>query len=451
MSQPQVCCIPDLAQWQGHVVILQGWVDKIQQFRRHAFVIVRDGPGAHHRVQVVIPGTLGSPPIAESYLRVTGTVKPLPEGKYSYQSVEIQATAIQVIAGSDPEVTAKCPPDAGMETKVAQRHLYLRDPRFALITQVRALFLQALRKYFQTTKCTEIIPPCFVGNQCEGGATLFKLKYPARESGEMDVYLTQSSQFYLEYVVPGVGDCYCIYPSFRAEKSHTRRHLTEFLHAEAEWFGMTSLDDLLTKLRGLLYGSLTYFLKYCDREGDLLGQLQVRDRIVKLLAMTQDIVIMTHREAIAYCRAHEIYADPVTKTPFGDRDDIPEAQERQMIDQIGKIVFLVKFPREFKSFYMATDPADPSYVLGCDVEVPGVGEIIGSGVRVATVEELSLRLREQGLKEPDYREYLDLRKYGAGQTAGMGLGVDRILTWLLDLHSIREVVTFPRYPGQVVP
>jgi asparaginyl-tRNA synthetase len=447
----QLCHIPDLTHRRDIVVAIQGWVDRIQQFRRHAFIILRDGPGAHHRVQVVIPGTLGSPPVPESYVRVTGTVKALPEGKYSYQPVEVQAASVEVLSGSDPEVLSRCPSDAGPETKITERHLYLRDARFALITQARGLFLQALRKHFRTTGCTEIVPPCFVGNQCEGGATLFKLKYPARDTGDMEVYLTQSSQFYLEYAVPGMGDCYCIYPSFRAEKSHTRRHLTEFLHAEAEWSGIATLEGLLDKLRGLLQGTLTSFLKYCDQAGDLLGQLQVRERVVKLLAMTRSIQVMTHAEAIAYCRAHEIYADPATKTPFGERDDIPEAQERQMIDQIGTIVFLVKFPREFKSFYMASDPADRSYVLGCDVEVPGVGEIIGSGVRVATPEELSFRLKEQGLKEAEYREYLDLRKYGAGQTAGMGLGVDRLLTWLLDLHSIREVVTFPRYPGQVVP
>jgi asparaginyl-tRNA synthetase len=433
------------------VVSFRGWIDKIQHFRHHSFVIVRDGPGAHHRIQVVVKPDPSKPLIAESYVEVTGTVKPLPEGKYSYQPVEVQASHIDIVSGSQPEVTARCPAEARLEVKIAERHLYLRDSRFALITQARAFLLQALRKHFQMTQCTEIIPPCFVGNQCEGGATLFKLKYPARESGEIDVYLTQSSQFYLEYAVPGVGDCYCIYPSFRAEKSHTRRHLTEFLHAEAEWSGIMSLPDLLGKLRTMLQQILEYFLKSCDEAGDVLGQLQLRDRVTKLVAMTQDIVVMTHREAIAYCRDHEIYADPETKRPFGDRDDIPEAQERQMIDRLGKIVFLVKFPKEFKSFYMASDPADPSYVLGCDVEVPGVGEIIGSGVRVSDYQELRQRLQEQGLKEADYREYLDLRKYGPGRTAGMGLGVDRLLTWLLDLQSIRDVVTFPRYPGQVVP
>lgn len=122
-----------------------------------------------------------------------------------------------------------------------------------------------------------------------------------------------------------------------------------------------------------------------------------------------------------------------------------------MIDKIGKIVLLTKFPRVFKSFYMASDPESPKYVLGCDVEVPGVGEIIGSGVRVHTLAELSERIDEQGLNPKHYQEYLDLRRYGHAPTSGMGLGIDRVLCWLLDVDNIRDIVTWPRVPGKVEP
>ena len=167
--------------------------------------------------------------------------------------------------------------------------------------------------------------------------------------------------------------------------------------------------------------------------------------------MTHDIVVIEHKDAIKMCRELGIYKDEETKEHFGDRDDIPEAQERKLIDHIGKIVFLTKFPKEFKSFYMGEDPEDSSRVLGCDVEVPGVGEVVGSGVREHDYDRLRQRLLESKLKPEDYSEYLDLRKYGFCRTSGMGLGVGRLLTWLLGAYSIRDVTAFPRFPGYLRP
>jgi asparaginyl-tRNA synthetase len=180
-------------------------------------------------------------------------------------------------------------------------------------------------------------------------------------------------------------------------------------------------------------------------------KIDVYQRVLKLREMCDDIVVLDHKDAIAECVKREIYKDPEQKIHFDERDDIPEAQERALIDAMGKIVFLVRFPHEFKSFYMARDPEDDTRVLGCDVEVPGVGEVVGSGVREKDFDTLQMRLKESGLKPEDYSEYLDLRKYGACQTSGMGLGVDRMLVWLLGVESIRDVVTFPRFPGYLRP
>ena len=165
--------------------------------------------------------------------------------------------------------------------------------------------------------------------------------------------------------------------------------------------------------------------------------------------MTKNVVVLTHREAIEKCR--ELGIDGPDGMPFGDRDDIPEMQERKLIDTLGKIVLLVKFPKEFKSFYMGLDPSDESYVLGCDVEVPGVGEIIGSGIREADYKRLTDRLLECKLKLEDYADYLELRRSGFCQTSGMGLGLGRMLCWLLDKSSIRDVVAYPRFPGYLMP
>lgn len=434
----------------GQEITIVGWISRVQSFKKHSFITLRDGVGSSASVQVILPSTIPAP-IVESYVSLTGTVKKLPDKAYSTQPIEVHATSLKILSDSDPDFSSRCPSDAGPVVRLDERHLYLRDDRFGLLTKVRAVFLKAIRKYFEDSDCTEIVPPSFVGTRCEGGATLFEMKHPASEKGDIDCYLTQSSQFYLEMAVPSLGDCFCIAPSFRREKSHTRRHLTEFLHAEAEWSGIFTFEDHLTKLKQMLTGILMRFAMYCEKQGDLLKQLGLKERVDKLILMTKEIVMLPHREAIRYCRDHEIYKDPETKTHFDDRDDIPEAQERQMIDQMGKIVFLCKFPIEQKSFYCLPDPADPSVSWACDVEVPGVGEIIGSSVRIGDSETLIKRMKEEGLKSEDYREYLDLRKYGHGHTGGMGLGVDRMLTWILDLHSIRDIVTFPRYPGRLTP
>lgn len=451
--------ISTLAEHRDGSVQVVGWVDKIQTFKKHSFLTVRDGAGEQNRVQIVVSGPLSADVSVEAYVRVSGHVRSLPKGAYSSQAVEVHAQSVEMLSPARSDFPSRCPSDAGAEVRQDERHLYIRDAQFSLITHARAALMKALRLTFEDMKCTEIDPPLFVGNQCEGGAALFPIQHPGKAGSDaVTAYLSQSSQFYLEFAVAGVGDSYCIAHSARAEKSNTRRHLTDFLHAEAEWAGILTFDDHLEKLRQLLRGTIRHFIETCREKGDLLGQLdrldpgkRLTERMDRLTKMADDILVMSHREAIDYCRAHDIWKDADTKTPFSDRDDIPEAQERAMIDQIGRIVFLVKFPKEFKSFYMGLDPADPSYVLGCDVEVPGVGEIVGSGVRVSDEATLLARMAEEGLKPEDYREYIDLRRYGHGKTSGMGLGVDRCLTWLLDMHSIRDVVTFPRYPGRLFP
>lgn len=431
-------------------VSFTGWVMKAQKMKKQTFLQIRDGPETADKVQVVVPVELSSDElVAEAYVCITGKPSLLPAKARSYKSFEIQASGVQIIGKSDTDFSSRCPPDAGPDVRLTERHLYLRDEKFSVITKIRAMLVAALRRTFEDMTCTEIFPPSFVGNQCEGGATLFKLKYPDATKGDIDAYLSQSSQFYLEYAAPALGDVYCIAPSFRAERSHTRRHLLEFMHAECEWVGILTFEQHLEKLRQLLIGTVTHFRTLA---GKLVEQLDPRlvARLDKLVAMTQDIVILTHADAIKKCREYGI-KDPDTGKDFTDRADIPEMAERALIDKMDKIVFLVKFPGEFKSFYMCPDPDDPTRVLGCDVETPGVGEIIGSGVRVYDKDMLIQKLKAQGLKEEEYREYIDLRRYGFSRTSGMGLGVDRMLTWLLDCHSIRDVVTFVRVPGRILP
>lgn len=238
---------------------------------------------------------------------------------------------------------------------------------------------------------------------------------------------------------PGLGDCFCIAPSFRKEKSHTRRHLTEFLHAECEWHGIDTLEAHEAKLEQMLKDILDF----------LIAQSKDTERLLELRSLCDKIVHLDHCDAIRMVNAAGGRIDGSGE--FGADDDIPEAEERRLVDSIGAIVFLRKFPGVFKSFYMKPDPQEPRVVWGVDVLMPGVGEVVGSGCREESVDALIAAIAKQGLKEEDYTEYLDLRRYGSGKTSGMGLGVDRLITWLLDKFSIREVVTFPRYPGRLTP
>lgn len=449
--------VADLGKEPPHgTVIVRGWIFQIRPLKANIFLSLRDGAGSANSIQVVTPGI---PDFVQeqTYVEICGTLEPLPPKARSFHPYEIHTTAenIKCIGMALPGFNTTYPETANRSLQLDHRHQYLRHKQLALTAVLHAQLLKSLRLAFEDMRCTEISPPLIVGNQCEGGATLFDLKYPNLYGEDSKAYLTQSSQFYLEYMVPVVGDCFCIADSFRKEKFRTRRHLTTYVHAEAEWRDVYTMSDHLHKLTDLLVYTLEHFRN--------LSQVTLEDykpglalRLGKLINMVKTAQIMTHREAIQYCRDHKIYKeDPTPENPdgvhFGDRDDIPEKQERAMIDQLGKVVFLTKFPKEFKSFYMCPDPQDPSLVLGCDVEVPGVGEIIGSGVRVYDHGALLAALKEQGLKPEEYAEYLDLRQYGHARTSGMGLGVGRLLTWLLEEYSILDVTQFPRVPGLVTP
>jgi len=442
----EVLKITSLQDFEDQDVSFYGSVRKIHSGKRTSFLQVGYGKTW---IQVVVP-TSELPTVTPcSYVHVKGKVRKLPTGVYSCLPVEIVESLVTVVSLAEEKTTMYCPPQSSSEVRLSQRVHYLRDQTFAAKLRLSDYLCQAFRRYFAETECVEILPPSFTGVECEGGATLFKLEHPGRSSEHpMSAYLTQSSQFALEYALPGVGDCFCIAPSFRAEQSHTRRHLTEFTHVEAEWGGIIKFEQHLAKLKEMITSVLEVFVRLGEAE---LKTLDKYERVMKLTEMTKDILVLTHREAIEKCREMEIYQDPKTKTHFGPRDDIPEAQERELIDRIGRIVFLVKFPREFKSFYMALDPEDTSYVLGCDVEVPGVGEIIGSGMREFSAEKLTQRLTESKLDPADYEEYIALRKCGFCMTSGMGLGLGRMLCWLLEDYSIRDVTAFPRFPGYLRP
>jgi asparaginyl-tRNA synthetase len=334
--------------------------------------------------------------------------------------LEIQASSINIISRSSPEIEHEIRPDSGVDLLLDKRHLVLRGDRTRKILLFRAETLRAFREYYYSRNFIEVTPPTIVQTEVEGGSTLFKLEY----FGE-NAYLTQSSQLYLETVLPALGDCYCLLSSYRAEKSRTRRHLTEYTHLEGE-------------------------LAFCDFEG-LLDHLE--DLVVSvsedLFGKNQDII-------------HEFNPEfsppkkPFRRLPYAEmiellKDDVPEEPERTLVDRLGEPIFLTQFPKHMKAFYMPPTDEDPQVTSSADLLLPTVGETIGASQRIHDLDMLEERIEEFGLDLTPYYWYLDLRKYGTVPHSGYGLGIERFIQWLLNLDHIREACLYPRLINRAKP
>ena len=304
-------------------------------------------------------------------------------------------------------------------------------------------------------------PPTLVQTQVEGGSTLFPLNY----FGE-DAYLTQSSQLYLETCIPSLGNVFCIMPSYRAEKSSTRRHLAEYTHVEAEMPFLT-FGELLDMLEEMVKDVCR---RIADQHLDLLNHGrrlnhstwpdsmdEAKEECPDFVPPTEDFVRMTHEEAIAFCNEHGImnvieHEDgKVEERPFLSGEDISEAPERKMIDMIGKPVFLIKFPADIKSFYMAKCKDRRDLTESVDLLMPGVGEIIGGSMREYDYDALMKGFKTHGIDASNYYWYTDLRKYGTQPHGGFGLGLERFLCWLLRIYHIRDSCLYPRFNGRCRP
>eukprot|EP00057_Strongylocentrotus_purpuratus_P007008 XP_011661482.1 PREDICTED: asparagine--tRNA ligase, cytoplasmic [Strongylocentrotus purpuratus] len=288
--------------------------------------------------------------------------------------------------------------DSNVDVQLDQRHMMMRGETLSKIMRVRSTVTQCFRDHYFSQDYDELTPPTLVQTQVEGGSTLFKLGFFGEEA-----YLTQSSQLYLETVLPSMGDVFCIAQSYRAEQSRTRRHLAEYTHVEAECPFIT-FDDLLDKLEFLV----------CD----------VVDRA--LASPVGDLIMELH-------------------------PDIPEAPERKMTDQINEPILLCRFPAAIKSFYMPRCPEDDRLTESVDVLIPNVGEIVGGSMRTWNYDELMAGYKREGIDPSPYYWYTDQRKYGSCPHGGYGLGLERFLTWLMNRHHIRDVAFYPRFMERCKP
>jgi asparaginyl-tRNA synthetase len=340
--------------------------------------------------------------------------------------------------------------DANPQLAYDNRHLFLRGENTSSIFKIRSFLIKTIRNYYDQEDFTEVTPPSMVNNACEGGSTLFKLNY----FGE-DAYLTQSSQLYLESAVPAFGQVFCIHPSFRAERSRTRRHLAEYTHIEMEAHNM-SLEKLIYHLSGLF----DFAFRAIDSNEAIKTLITKLNPNYRAL-YRDDFTVLPYYKAAELCNELGIQfqdTDVEGSEPREYRygDDLTDKVERQLCEHLKKPVFITQFPAEMKAFYMEprhTERGDETN--SCDLLFPGVGEVVGGSMRNADYEDLLEKTKKEGIPVENYRWYLDLRKYGSGHTGGYGIGLERILLYILggdaSEYSVKDCCLYPRYMGRISP
>eukprot|EP00163_Fabomonas_tropica_P003953 TRINITY_DN13504_c0_g1_i2.p1 TRINITY_DN13504_c0_g1~~TRINITY_DN13504_c0_g1_i2.p1 ORF type:complete len:514 (+),score=147.06 TRINITY_DN13504_c0_g1_i2:287-1828(+) len=400
------------------------------------FIDLRDGTGF---MQTVFSGALASTAdalelIRETSICVHGTLKQDDRAK---GGVELSADYWYIVGKSSVELEGKVNTESNVDVLYDNRHIVIRGTKASSILKCRSIITQCFRDWFFGKGYHEVTPPALVQTQCEGGATLFELQYYGEPA-----YLTQSSQLYLETAMFGLGDVFCICPSFRAEKSRTRRHLSEFMHVEAE-MPFISFEDLLECIEDMVCSVVNAAI---EKGGEALAELNPN-----LKPLKRPFKRMDYRDALEYCRTHEIYKDEETKTHFEFGDDIPEMPERKMTDQIGEPILLCRFPTKLKSFYMQPVPGDEEVTESVDLLMPGVGEIVGGSMRMFEEDRLMKGYEREGIDPSPYYWYGDCRRFGTCPHGGFGLGLERFLAFVLDQHHVRDVCLYPRYTGRCKP
>jgi len=419
---------------EGTEVTIRGWVYRKRELRDKIFLVIRDGSGI---IQTVVDKSnqqvagVASKLNIESSVVLTGTVRREPRAPGGSE-IHVRRIDWYYVGEAFPinEDAAK----ADSEYLLDVRHLWIRSRRMWAVLRVRHTVFGAIHEFFRSRGYYEVQGPMFVSAAVEGGATLFPVKYFDREG----VYLTQSSQFYLEVMIYALEKVYTIAPSFRAEPSRTRRHLTEFWHAEAEeaWL---QFDGLLNLLEDLITHVVDKVLE--ERQ----DELKLLNRDVKVL---ENVKPPFYR--VSYDEAIEILQGKGLKIRWGD--DIGADEERVLTLQFDKPILLHHFPEQVKAFYHRNDPAKPETTLSVDVLAPeGYGEVIGGGERIYDYEELLSKIKRFGLRPEDYDWYLDLRRFGSVPHAGFGLGIDRLVMWICGLDHIRDAVPFPRDIRRIKP
>ncbi|MEY3315065.1 MAG: hypothetical protein SGVNAXEH_000103 [Holophagaceae bacterium] len=425
--------VKDLKSHIGEMVSLRGWVRNIRTSKTR-FIELRDGSGFIQCVVTANDASSKSYELAgtltqESALVITGIVQAHPksgEPELLVQDIELIGSSI------DFPITPK---EHGTEFLMNNRHLWMRSKRQWAILKIRHTIIKATRDFFDQEGFTLFDSPILSPSACEGTSTLFQTDY----FHEGTAFLSQSGQLYQEPGIFAFGKVYCFGPTFRAEKSKTRRHLTEFWMVEPE-MAFAHLDDVLKLGQGLVQFILQRVLN------DRLEELKIieRDTAPLLLAMNESFRQMSYTESVEQLKT--LGSDIEWGQDYGNDD------ETLLMNAHDRPLWVHRFPKTFKAFYMEQDPHDPRLALGADLLAPeGYGEIIGGGERASSEAYLLEQIAHHGLNRADYEWYLDLRRFGSVPHAGFGMGIERVVAWICKLPHVRETIPYPRMMGTLRP
>ena len=426
--------IAEFPELVGQEVTIKGWAYNVRSSGKIAFLQIRDGSGF---VQAVVVQSVvdesswkaATEVTQESSLSVTGEVTKHPKQDGVY---ELQVAKLEVIQKAEEYPIGK--KEHGPDFLLDQRHLWLRAPSQWAVQRVRDEIITATYDWFHQNNFVKFDSPILTPSVCEGTTELFEIDY----FEERKAYLSQSGQLYLEAAIASFGRVYDFGPVFRAEKSKTRRHLTEFWMMDAEMAFVEHEENL--KIQEEL---VSYIVKRVLE--NRVAELKILERDVEPLKKVQaPFERMTHAEAIKILRENG--------SDIGDMDDLGADDETMLTKMHDKPIFIEKYPAEVKAFYMKRDPEDPTRALCADLLAPeGYGEIIGGSQREDDYDELLKRIREHNLLEETFSWYLDLRKYGSVPHSGFGYGLERLVAWICGLHHVRETIPFPRMINRLEP
>ena len=429
----QIIRISESGKYENQEVTIQGWLYNKRSSGKIRFLLVRDGSAI---IQCVVVKNEVSEDVfertelltQETSLRVTGKLVADKRAPIGY---ELHVSDIEIIQiAQDYPITPK---EHGVDFLMDHRHLWIRSKRQHAILRIRHEIIKAAQDFFNNRDFIKVDSPIFTPNAAEGTTTLFKTDYFGSPA-----YLTQSGQLYAEAACMAFGRVYCFGPTFRAEKSKTRRHLTEFWMIEPEVAFFDLQDDM----------------ELAEEFVSYIVQTVLKNRKQELETLERDTTklekVSPPFPKIHYNEAVEILKKNGVEFTYGD--DFGGADETVLSDQFEKPVIVHHYPAEVKAFYMKRDPEEPQFALAMDMLAPeGYGEIIGGSQREDDYDTLLQRIREHNLSEEAFKWYLDLRKYGSVPHSGFGLGIERTVAWITGVKHVRETIPFPRLMQRIYP
>ena len=426
--------IEDIGKHEGQDVTIKGWLSNRRSSGKIHFLILRDGSG-------FIQGVMSKAAVGDEMFKaadhlsqetsviVTGTARADTRAPSGY---EIDVQHLEVVGEShDFPITPK---EHGVDYLLDRRHLWIRSERQTAILRIRHEVINAVRDFFNARGFILTDTPIFTPAACEGTTTLFPVEY----IDDQKAYLTQSGQLYLESTAMALGRVYSFGPTFRAEKSKTRRHLTEFWMVEPE-MAYAGLDDVMNLAEDLVVAVVARVLENRRRELTIIE----RD-ISKLESVQKPFPRISYDDAVKTLQSKGL--------PIEWGGDFGGPDETVLSEQYDRPVLVHRYPSAVKAFYMKPDPLRPELALGVDVLAPeGYGEIIGGGERLADLDLLLERIKEHNLPQDAFEWYLDLRRYGSVPHGGFGMGIERLVAWICKLEHVRETIPYPRMLYRLYP